>query len=389
MSNSAKRRLPRAAFVPLVALATYVTVGAIALVPDRGDDFQRLYVSATSWAHGGNPYAIVIADTPNLNHPLLLPLLWLFTVGSEHAGFIVWSVTSLVLFAACVPAISRHARIAPVDLMALILASTGSFLALVYGQVTFVLMAIFTAAWCADRKGASTSAGAMLGLLSVLKPFYGLFGLYLLWRREWRAFTAYAGVFVAGTLAGWAVVGTAGFFEWVARLREVQWRWHIYNASAWGVGDRLFTVQPFFRATGWTPLVESPQLARITTLLILLAVAGVLWWAVSKTDIDRSYALIGLACLLISPLGWLYYLPAFLGPVIVVLGARPSRWLWPIVAIGVWPYLFLVSRTYGKFGTLLVGQWALATVGGLFLLVAFSPRIVGAVSTAPFESRQH
>jgi hypothetical protein len=373
MTDPVMRRLPRAIFVPLVALATYFTVGAVALVPDRGDDFQRLYVSATSWAHGGNPYEIVIADTPNLNHPLLLPFLWLFTFGSVHAGFIAWSVMSLVLFVACVPAISRHARIAPVDLMALLLASTGSFLTLVFGQVSFVLMAIFTAAWCADRKRASTRAGAMLGLLSVLKPFYGLFGLYLLWRREWRAFIAYAGLFVAGTLAGWIVVGTTDLLEWLARLREVQWRWHIYNASAWGVGDRLFTVQPFFRATGWTPLVESPQLARITTLVILLAVVSVLWWAVSKTDIDRSYALIGLSCLLISPLGWLYYLPAFLGPVIVVIGARPSRWIWPIIAIGVCPYLFLVSRSYGKLGTLVVGQWAFAVVAGLFLLVAASP----------------
>ena len=162
------RRLPRAAFIPLVALATYATLGAVALVPDRGDDFQRLYVSATSWAHGGNPYAIVIADTPNLNHPLLLPFLWLFTLGSEPAGFIAWSIVSLVLFAACVPAISRHARIVPLDLVVLILASTATFVALSFGQVSFLLMAIFTAAWCADRNGRTTSAGAMLGALSVL-----------------------------------------------------------------------------------------------------------------------------------------------------------------------------------------------------------------------------
>lgn len=368
------RRLPRAAFIPLVALATYATLGAVALVPDRGDDFQRLYVSATSWAHGGNPYTIVIADTPNLNHPLLLPLLWFFTFGSEQAGFVAWSIASLVLLAACIPAISRHARLVPLDLVALILASTGTFLALVFGQVSFLLMAIFTAAWCADRKGHATKAGAILGGLSVLKPFYGLFALYLLWRREWRAFAAYATVFVAGTFGGWAMVGTPGFVEWLARLEEVRWRWHIYNASAWGVGDRLFAVQPFFRATSWTPLVESPLLAHLLTTAILVAVVALLWRAASKANIDRSYALLGLASLLISPLGWLYYLPAFLGPIIVVLGDRPSRWIWPVAVIGVCPSLLLVSRSYGKLGTLLVGQWAFATVAGLFLLVAASPR---------------
>src|SRR5215210_2025933 len=139
MSTRQLRRLPRAAFIPLVGLATYATVGALALVPDRGDDFQRLYQSAAAWAEGGNPYAIVIADTPNLNHPLLLPFLRLFTFGSEHAGFIAWSITSLALLGACIPAISRHARVVHLDLIALILAPTATFLGLVFGQVSFLL----------------------------------------------------------------------------------------------------------------------------------------------------------------------------------------------------------------------------------------------------------
>jgi hypothetical protein len=57
---------------------------------------------------------------------------------------------------------------------------------------------------------------------------------------------------------------------------------------------------------------------------------------------------------------------------ILTLGRNPSRWLWPLVAIGACPYLFLTSRFYGKLGTLFVGQWAFAVVGGFFLLVAAS-----------------
>ena len=376
MPDRALRRLPVAAFVPLITLATYGTVGALLMVPDRGDDFQRLYVSALDWAHGTNPYAITIADTPNLNHPLLLPFLWLFTFGTPQAGFVAWSLMSLVLFAVCIPPISRRARLAPIDLAALLLASTGTFLAFVFGQVSFVLMVIFTAAWCADRNGRTTEAGALLGLLTVFKPFLALFGLYLLWRREWRAAITYGVVVVAGTLAGWAIAGTANFVEWLARLREVQWRWHVYNASAWGVGDRLFTVQPFFRATGWTPLVQSRELAYIVTAAIVLAVGIVMWCQLNRTDTDRSYALLGLASLLISPLGWLYYLPALAGPVVATLAARPSQWLWPIIAVGACPYMFLVSRSYGKIGTLLVGQWAFAVVAGLYLLVAWTPSTV-------------
>src|SRR5262245_26898239 len=195
MSRRASQRLPRLAYVPLVVLAVYSVFGAVALVHDRGDDFRRFYASAAAWAEGRDPYGVVIADTPNLNHPLLLPLFWPFTLASEQAGFIAWTVISLALLAACIPPISRSARIAPLDVAVLILAHTGTFVALAFGQVSFFLMAAFTAAWCADRRGRALHAGAWLGLLSVLKPFYGLFALYLVWRREWRALSAYAASF--------------------------------------------------------------------------------------------------------------------------------------------------------------------------------------------------
>jgi hypothetical protein len=367
------RRLPRPAYIALVVIAVYSTVGALALVRDRGDDFRRFYASAAAWGHGGNPYTIVIDDTPNLNHPILLPVLWVFTLVSERLGFVAWSVCALAFLVACVPAIGRHARLAPLDVVVVILAATGTSLALGFGQVSLFLMPLFTAAWCTDRAGRTVEAAVLLGALTVLKPFFGLFALYFLWRQQWRALLAYGGVFVAGTLAGWAIVGTSGFLEWLTRLQEVRWRWHIYNASAWGVGDRLFTIQPFFRATGWTPLTESLLLARATTGVLLLVLSWMMVRALSKIDVDRSYAVLGLGALLLSPLGWLYYLPAVLGPVIVVLARRPSRWLWPIAAIAVCPYALLVSRSYGKLGTLLVGQWAFATMVGLLLLIAEAP----------------
>src|SRR5262245_39319645 len=122
------RRLPPVVFILLAGFGTFMMLVALAIVPDRGDDFRRLYASARTWAQGVNPYAIMIADTPNLNHPLWLPLFRVFSLGSEHAGFIAWSVMSLAILFACILAISRNARIAPLDLAALVLASTGTFL---------------------------------------------------------------------------------------------------------------------------------------------------------------------------------------------------------------------------------------------------------------------
>jgi hypothetical protein len=364
------RSLPLIAFVPLVVIAAYSTVGALAVVRDRGDDFGRFYLSAVAWAHGSNPYLVVINDTPNLNHPVLLPVFWLFTLLPQPTAFVVWSIFSLVLLAGCALAIHRHVGLAALDFGVVLLASAGTSVALTFGQVSFLLMAMFTVAWFSDRQGHPVEAAALLGVLTVLKPFFGLFALYFLWRREWRPLFAYAALFFAGTLVGWALVGSAGFAEWLTRLEDVQWRWHIYNASVWGVGDRLFTVQPFFRATGWTPLTVSPLLARTTTMGLLAMVVAIIVRAISKTDLDRSYALLTLGTMLISPLGWMYYLPVSFGPLIVVLTRHPSRWLWPVSLTAFFPYLLLVSRSYGKIGTLVVGQWAFGMIVGLLFLVA-------------------
>src|SRR6478672_11967406 len=112
------RRIPVPALMVLIALAASGTILALLFVPDRGDDFRRLYFSAANWGHGGDPYAIVIGDTPNLNHPVLLPMLWLFTLISPRQAYVVWTLLSLGLFVSCLPAISRAARMSPVDLLA-------------------------------------------------------------------------------------------------------------------------------------------------------------------------------------------------------------------------------------------------------------------------------
>src|SRR5262249_11742111 len=147
-------------------------------------------------------------------------------------------------------------------------------------------------------------------------------------------------------LSGLALVGTSDFMEWLARLRGIQSRWHIYNASGWGVADRLFTMHPYSQV--WPPIANFPTLAPFLTLLLLGIVAITLWRRARKADIDCSYAVFGLASLLMSPLGWLYYLPAFLGPIVVTLGRRPPRGLWAFAALTAWPYLLLIGRLHGK-----------------------------------------
>ena len=68
--------------------------------------------------------------------------------------------------------------------------------AFLLGQPVLFLAVAMAESYLALRKGADLRGGVWLGLL-VLKPQYGLLlGLFLLWKRRWRA--------VAGAASAWA-----------------------------------------------------------------------------------------------------------------------------------------------------------------------------------------
>ncbi len=100
----------------LIGLAAYGTILALGVCAGARRRFSTAVFFGGQLGSGGDPYAVVIGDTPNLNHPILLPVLWVFTLMSPPHAFIAWSVLSLGLLVACLPAISRIARIGELDL---------------------------------------------------------------------------------------------------------------------------------------------------------------------------------------------------------------------------------------------------------------------------------
>jgi hypothetical protein len=225
-------------------------------------------------------------------------------------------------------------------------------------------------AWLADRGERTARAAAWLGVLTVLKPFFALFGIFLLWRRQWRAIAIYGTVIACGYLLGLWFVGFDGYRDWFASLGDVSWQSHVYNASVWGLADRWFNSVSRSMIVNWTPLVVAPRFAQASGVLLAFAVLVGLWRSVNRTDLDQAYALIGLAAILLSPLGWLHYLPVLLAPLTNVLGRRPSPLLWPLGLLAAIPTPFLVGRTYGPLGTATIGLWAFTILGGTFLLAA-------------------
>jgi len=366
------RRLTTAARALLIPLCLF-SLGAGYFVPDRGKDFQTVYLSTAAWAQGALPYATG-QTVVNLNHPLMMLVVWPLVSLPFANALQVWTTLSIVTMCIVSAIIAQRLPMPALDVALLTLSVTGTLVALSLGQFTAVVMALFTAAWLADRRGNEVLAGGCLGLLCLLKPFYGLFLLYLIWRQEWRGLIGAAITGGVGTLVGIAMVGVGEYRAWLANLQNVRWQSNLYNASVWGIGDRLFTDSPEKAGASWTPLIAAPPLSRTFGLVASAVFLLWLWRRRSATDHDQHYALLSLGSLIVSPLGWIYYLAVGAGPLIAVLARRPSRWYWALGALAALPYPLIVDRHYERLGTLLVGQWAFVVLISLAFAVSSSRR---------------
>ena len=329
------------AAVILVAIGAAVLTGQWGIwrstVDDTGaQDFGIFYASVRSFLGGESLYAPIPAPPRfpsrsgqlNLNLPhtnlFFLPLGLL----SRPTALAVWVGASLLAF---LWSTWRSVRalgwsLAPIGWLALVvyLVAWGPAAAFTLTvQLNFLLMLPVTAAWLRARRGASATTGAWLGFAAAMKPFLLLFAPYLAMRRDVQGLRAL--VIAAGALfvAGIAVFGASAYREWAEHFGRVTWATHYMNASVFAVTERVLG------RTTIAGLGVSPALKAVVLLVAIIAVLSLTLAAASRTSAnetgtDRAWAVLLLGALLVSPLGWVYYLWIALWPVAAVIGhAQP------------------------------------------------------------------
>ncbi len=147
---------------------------------------------------------------------------------------------------------------------------------------------------------------ASAGLGAVLGTGEMSFLLSLSLTLAWAAASA---CFVAGAL----IFGPGSYGSWLSQLSSVSWAWRSANASVLGILTRSLSENPHF-----APFAVAPELV-LPLWLPAVAIVGVLTLVAVTFDrtesaVDRAFALLLSAALLISALGWIYYLWLGLGP---------------------------------------------------------------------------
>jgi len=298
------------------------------------NDFGKFYYATLAFLQGGDMYGpnpatwIPITESIskhfwNLNPPHFHLAVLPFVLFSPKAALALWGLVNLLCLIASLCLIVREVgvEITPLRFFAGLfglLAFTGTSTVLVTGQLSFLMLLPVTLAWIEARRGRWTTTGVYLGVVISFKPFLLVFIPYLLLRRKFRAAAAACSIPTLACVIGLGIFGIDCYASWLDVLSRVDWPWAAMNGSIQGILSRTFELTPYY-----VPLVELPHLVK-PLWLVAGGVVGILTMALAVCDstdhaVDRAFGLLLIGSLLVSPLGWVYYIWLPLGPMGVLL----------------------------------------------------------------------
>lgn len=314
-----------------LSCAAVLVGGSLAGIDHGAIDFRDFYESAAAWWRGDPLYT-----RENLNPPTFVLLSAPLGLLPYHAAHRIWLLVSASLVAVTVWRTVRERALSTAQAIWLVGATgaiTPGWMPWQLGQVTWLLFALVTAAWLAARQQRLRSAGVWLGLAIALKPPLAVAALLLPWSILWVS-AATAGATTVGAIL---TTGWEPWWAWLTLGARIDWLGQPLNASLWSVVGRM----------------EAGDISGIR-----LADLGWPWWCgvgvAALALIGRTRQISGdtpsdatrwtlaiLVSILVSPLGWAYYVPLAYVPAIaswrqkgwwsVALYAIPMPILWRIV----------------------------------------------------------
>ncbi len=298
--------LPRPTIGQLIWWAWAVWAAAIMIsgFDPTHSDFHAFHETGRAW-RGLPSHDPEI--TPNLNPPTWLPVVWAISFMPVRTAFWVWTAIGAASIVASVRLIVR-ARAVPVARLywvagALVLCMPFTQV-WVLGQVTWLLLYPMTRAWL-ESESAPVRAGLWLAVVVLLKPPFALAAALLPFPIALT--TALTGLL--GTLVGIAWFGWAPWAAWLDQAHVVTWLTYPLNASLWGWTSRVL-----LGVHSSAGLASLPIAAVVAIVLVGLGLAIVV---LRERRPPERWILAILWSLLMSPLGWIYYLPLALGPFLV------------------------------------------------------------------------
>jgi hypothetical protein len=382
-------------------------------------DFRILYLSARAHLEERDMYDLpselqahlgrtLRSTLVNLNPPhfqlLVLPLALL----PPGAALALWAAANLLFLGVSMAVIVRELNLTPSVRSCWrggvwLLAFSGTGAVLGTAEVAFLLMLPLTLAWAAARRDRWRRAGIYLGLAMGLKLFLLIFIPYLVLRRRPGVAVVACTTASAWFLGGLAIVGPGSYWSWLSQLASVSWTWRGPNASVLGILTRSLGENPYYAPLAMAPELILPLWLPAVALIAVLSL-GAVSFDRTTSAVDRAFAILLLAALLISPLGWIYYLWLAIGPM-AALGiawiremardqhgpdAGAARWRRRLLILAVpglvWPHFATFLFQPHAWATPLVASayfWSIAALWGATMLDCLAAHLRDERSTQP------
>jgi alpha-1,2-mannosyltransferase len=278
-------------------------------------------------------YQAKLYDT--LIYPLtsILPLLWMRQAGMSDAAvframmFLSWlAVCAVVAVALMIAAkvvgagkLTWRAGVATAIAAFFFMPITLAFSlgqAQIFLDLFFALLVLF---WV---QGKERPAGAMMALLAMVKPQFGLLLLWAALRRRWNALAAACITLGVGAAVSLAVFGVRNNLDYVGVMaglsRKAQS--HYANQSMFGLLNRaIFNGENIpYHPYVYPPFVPWVYYATLATTLVLVVLVLAYPWR-KRAGGMADLSAIGIVCVIATPMAWEHHYGVMLGIFV---------WLW-------------------------------------------------------------
>jgi hypothetical protein len=262
------------------------------LVAGSGSDFRAVLRGARDLAMGQDIYGpalqflgvghlrdmLTMSTTPYVYPPPLAFVLRPLSALPPELALTLWDAINVSLLSVLFIQVVRLSQARTVPQLILVGVMYGFFpldMGLGTGQVDLAISVLGLTMYLQYRSGHSSIAGAILALLTLIKPTIGILVVYFVLRRAWPAVVTFICLLLAGAAASIALVGAQVLWEY--RTVAVGWANDFgalpLNESIHGLVLRLLA-----------PSLDVPphgMLATIATVVeavVLLAAFVVSWW---------------------------------------------------------------------------------------------------------------
>jgi alpha-1,2-mannosyltransferase len=358
MSRPARavRWVLRRRWLTLSGLAVIVGVFVTGLAVRHGFFDLRVYHGAINyWVHDGGPLYdyLLPKSTYGFTYPPFAALLMLpMAITPWHLAIVISAVacvvTTLIVLYWLVDPVSRRENWTRWYALALVTCFAAAFEPLretfLFGQVNMLLVFMVAVDLLLLVARGNRFAGVVIGLATAIKLTPGIFIVYLLVTRRWKAAIVASGTATAATVLAGALAPDTSRVFWTDALwntDRVGALAFISNQSLYGAVARLHPADP----------------SRVLWVLAVVAVLS-LWVvrvrrAAAAGDEMTGFALTGILGCLLSPVTWVHHL-VWVGPAILLLldnalATTDRRRRKRLLSFMIFSYVLLCSRLVWSF----------------------------------------